>query len=425
MNHIEHILSSQKRGEAQGITSICSANPWVLKAVMRNAATTNVPVLIEATCNQVNQFGGYTGMTPVDFVRYVREIANKCGFPSESIILGGDHLGPNVWQSEPADSAMQKSIQMMSAYVQAGFSKIHLDASMKLADDPDGALDPETSARRAAILAKTAEAARIPDRPPPYYVIGTEVPVPGGAQEHEDGVSVTSIGSVQQTIEIAHDAFRREGLEAAWERVIAVVVQPGVEFGDDFVLEYDSGAARALAQHIESQPRLIYEAHSTDYQTRDSLKNLVRDHFAILKVGPGLTFALREAIYALAAIEDELFSVEERSNIVTVLDEAMLHHPDYWRKYYPGAAEYQAFARKYSLSDRIRYYWPMAEVEAALNQLLKNLALKPIPWPLLSQFSPAQYQRIRQGQLQNMPQEIIFDKIAEVLADYDFACALS
>ena len=421
MNYLQSVLSAQKRGQPQGITSICSANPWVLKAAMRAALKKNAPVLIEATCNQVNQFGGYTGMTPADFVRYARALAAECSLPPESILLGGDHLGPNVWQDEPADSVMLKSMQMINNYVQVGFSKVHLDASMWLGDDPDGVLDPEVSARRAAVLAKSAETAWSSDRPGPYYVIGTEVPVPGGAREHEDGVSVTSIESVQQTVEITYEAFRQEGLEAAWERVFAVVVQPGVEFGDDFVLEYDPVAACDLSQYIESQPRLIYEAHSTDYQTRVSLKNLVRDHFAILKVGPGLTFALREVIFALGAIEDELFPAEERSNIVTVLDEAMLRQPGHWRKYYTGTAEYQAYARKYSLSDRIRYYWPVAEVNVALKRLLQNLALKPIPWPLLSQFLAVQYQRIRHGEFRNTPTEMIFDKIAEVLADYNYS----
>ena len=385
----------------------------------------NRPVLIEATCNQVNQFGGYTGMTPADFVGFVHKIAAENELPFESVLLGGDHLGPNVWQNESAASAMQKSIQMVSDYVRMGFGKIHLDASMKLADDPDGALNPEISARRVATLAKAAESARVPDGAELSYVIGTEVPAPGGAQGHEDSVWVTSVESARQTTEITQEAFRLEGLEAAWERVIALVVQPGVEFGDDFVLEYNPEAARDLARYIESQPNLVYEVHSTDYQTRESLKNLVCDHFAILKVGPALTFTLRETIYALAAIEDELFPIEERSNIAVVLDKTMLRHPEHWRKHYTGAPEYQLFARKYSFSDRIRYYWPMGEVEVALNQLLQNLTLNPIPWSLLSQFLPTQYRRIRQGELPNTPRNIIMDRIAEVLADYDYACGLS
>ena len=86
-------------------------------------------------------------------------------------------------------------------------------------------------------------------------------------------------------------------------------MQPGVEFGDDFVLPYQPDAARELSKFIETQP-IIYEAHSTDYQTRQALKNLVRDHFAILKVGPALTFAFREAVFALAMMENELVPTE-------------------------------------------------------------------------------------------------------------------
>ena len=382
--YLDEIVKAQKRGEAKGITSICSAHPWVLKAAMQKKGG---HLLIEATCNQVNQFGGYTGMTPADFIRYLREIAEDNKFPFENIILGGDHLGPNVWQNEPAESAMQKSTVMMRDFVQAGFVKIHLDCSMRLGDDPKGALDVEVSAKRAAKLAKVAELAAGTSGQLPSYVIGTEVPIPGGAHEHEEGVSVTEIEDARQTIEVTREAFYREGLQSAWERVIAVVVQPGVEFGDDFVLEYQPQKAKKLSRFIESEA-IVYEAHSTDYQTRAALRKLVEDHFAILKVGPGLTFAFRESIFALAMMEDELFSRDTRSNIVQVLDDVMIQRPEYWGKYYRGSDEERAFKRKYSFSDRLRYYWTDTQVQTALDKLLKNLSEKPLPLSLLSQFAP-------------------------------------
>jgi len=237
VNYLDFIVAVQKIGEVRGIPSVCSAHPWVLRTAMRQMA--DGYLLVEATCNQVNQFGGYTGMTPVDFISYVRGIARENDFPLEKLILGGDHLGPNVWKNEPAESAMQKSLDMVRAYVQAGFTKIHLDASMKLADDAPGVLSPEIIARRAAQMAKVAETAA-PDASQLRYVIGTEVPVPGGAQEREKTVSVTRVEDARQTIEVTKAAFHRVGLASAWERVLAVVVQPGVEFGDDFVLEYQS-----------------------------------------------------------------------------------------------------------------------------------------------------------------------------------------
>jgi len=410
LNVFDDLIAAQKLGEVKGITSVCSAHPYVLQETLKVSKTFRVFPLIEATCNQVHQFGGYTGMTPKDFVTYIRGIAVDNDFPFENIVLGGDHLGPNVWQNEPAESAMDKSKVLIRDYVQAGFVKIHLDCSMRLADDPEGALNPEVIARRAAQLAKVAETAEYHSAP--RYVIGTEVPVPGGATEHEDGVRVTKVEDARETIEIHRKAFYELDLQSAWERVIAVVVQPGVEFGDDFVLPYQSDAAKELSHFIESQS-MVYEAHSTDYQTRAALRNLVRDHFAILKVGPGLTFAFREAVFALALIEDELITKTERSNIIQVLDDVMVKYPKHWQKYYRGNEAEQAFKRKYSLSDRARYYWVQPEVQRAFERLMKNLGGKVLPYSLLSQFV---------GERELNAEQVIGWKIDRVLGDYLVGC---
>lgn len=419
---LDEIVAAQKRGEAGGITSVCSAHPYVLKTALRSddfsrhraTKVATPPILIESTCNQVNQYGGYTGMTPKDFVTYVRGLAEQVNLPFENIILGGDHLGPNVWQNEPADYAMRKSEVLIRDYVQAGFTKLHLDCSMKLADDPAGVLDMEVIAKRAAQLAKVAETVGTGLAPVrlPHYVIGTEVPIPGGATEHEETISVTKVEDVEQTIEVTREAFLREGLASAWERVVGVVVQPGVEFGDDFVLSYQSSAAQKLSKFIESQT-LVYEAHSTDYQTRAALKNLVRDHFAILKVGPGLTFAFREAVFALAMIENEMIVKEKHSNIMQVLEDVMLKHPEHWKKYYRGDEREQAFKRKYSLSDRVRYYWVRPEVQNALGRLMDNLGKDVLPLSLLSQFA---------GTTGLNAEGVIGFKIKNVLSDYLAAC---
>lgn len=411
---LDEIVAKQKCGEAKGITSVCSAHPWVLRETLKVCETFRVSALIEATCNQVNQFGGYTGMTPKNFIAHVRGIAEEHNFPFEKIILGGDHLGPSVWQDEPAETAMQKSEVLIRDYVEAGFTKIHLDCSMRLADDPAGALNVEVLAKRAARLAKIAELTPYPERRGGQlrYIIGTEVPIPGGATTHDEGVSVTQVGDVEQTIQVTKDAFLREGLESAWERVVGVVVQPGVEFGDDFVLPYQPSAAKELSKYIESQP-MVYEAHSTDYQTRDALMNLVRDHFAILKVGPGLTFAFREAVFILALMEDELIEKDARSNLIQVLDDVMMKYSERWKKYYHGDDREQAFKRKFSLSDRARYYWVRPEVQNAFERLMKNLGDEPLPYSLLSQFA---------GEVGLTAAQVIALKVRRVVDDYLAAC---
>ena len=414
--YLDEIVAAQKRGQAKGITSVCSAHREVIKQTLKVSKTFRVCSLIEATCNQVNQFGGYTGMTPEKFVDYVRDITAENDFPFEKVILGGDHVGPNVWQGEPADTAMDKAKVLVRDYVQAGFTKIHLDCSMRLANDPHGPLDVEVSAKRAVQLAKVAEeSAGEGLRFTLRYVIGTEVPIPGGVTEHEDSILVTRVVDAQQTLEVTRAAFLREGLAEAWEKVIGLVVQPGVEFGDDFVHPYQPQAARELSKFIENWP-IIYEAHSTDYQTRDALKNLVQDQFAILKVGPALTFAFREAIFVLARIENELLPEGQRSNIIQVLEQVMLKQPKYWKKYYRGNEAEQAFKRNYSLSDRIRYYWAQPGVERSLSRLMQNLGDEVLPYRLLSELA---------GVTNLSATEIIEYMINKVLENYLGACGNS
>jgi D-tagatose-1,6-bisphosphate aldolase subunit GatZ/KbaZ len=424
---LDEVVRAHKRGEVRGIPSICSAHPYVLRAAMRRAVSGG-SLLVEATCNQVNQNGGYTGMTPAVFVDYLRDLAQAAGLPFERLILGGDHLGPSAWQELPSRAAMHEAETLVRQCVEAGFVKLHLDASMRLADDdPSKPLEVEIASRRAAALARVAEEthAAHPESAAPRYVIGTEVPAPGGSIEGAGRVDVTSVAAVRQTIDAAREACLQQGLVTAWERVMAVVVQPGVEFGDDFVLDYVAGAARALSAFIATEPQLVYEAHSTDYQRPSSLRAMVRDHFAVLKVGPALTFAFREAVFALAAIEDELLTgsqAVERSRFMEVLDQAMLRKPEPWVRHYRGTPDEMARARKYSLSDRSRYYWTDEQVRQALERLIANLATRPIPWTLLSQFLPGAAKRVREGVLQGTPQALLMDGVDRVLEDYATAC---
>ena len=414
--YLDELIKFQKKGDPRGITSICSAHPVVLSAAMQTPIDA---LLIEATCNQVNQFGGYTNRTPEDFIRFINEIADTNNFPRENLILGGDHLGPSVWQGEEEASAMDKARELIRDYVKAGFKKIHLDCSMSLADDPVGHLDLKTSAQRSASLAKIAEEFGDGGL---RYVIGTEVPLPGGATEHEDGVSVTRVSDLRQTIECTQDAFRKEGLDSAWERVIAVVVQPGVEYGDDFVIPYDPDKAKGLSKFIESQP-LVYEAHSTDYQTREALRSLVNDHFAILKVGPAVTFALREAIFGLAMIESEILPSRDHSKIISVLDQVMIENAVYWKDYYKGSNEEIAQKRKFSLSDRIRYYWSNPLVQLTLEKMVNSLANLTIPPELIQKYLPEICQEVEQSEEGFIsPEQIMQVKIMKVLSDYNQAC---
>jgi D-tagatose-1,6-bisphosphate aldolase subunit GatZ/KbaZ len=417
VNPLPDLIARHKQGHAVGVTSICSAHPIVIEASLRHAlAHDDALVLFEATCNQVNQDGGYTGMTPADFVTFVRGFAQRTGFDAARIVLGGDHLGPNPWTHLPADAAMDKAEVMVGDYVKAGFRKIHLDCSMSCAGDPVPLPEAEI-VRRAVRLARAAEA-----HGAPVYVIGTEVPVPGGATESIEGLAVTSPRAALATIEAHRQAFLSAGLESAWDRVIASVVQPGVEFDHHNVVDYGPHQARALSDAIVTVPHMVYEAHSTDYQTRDALRALVRDHFAILKVGPGLTFAMREALWALDAIDQEITPDPHQARLRDTVLERMREQPKYWRKYYHANGKPLTVDLQYSLSDRVRYYWPDAEIEKARVKLFDNLRANPPPISLLSQHLPTGLRAVRAGAATRDPLSLSMAHINAVLDDYHHAC---
>src|SRR5512139_4117030 len=111
------LVRANRRGSAVGLCSICSANGHVLEAAMHRAAQRESVVCIESTSNQVNPYGGYTGMTPADFARFVRQVASASEFPQGRIVLGGDHLGPHVWRNEPAPQAMEQARELVRACV--------------------------------------------------------------------------------------------------------------------------------------------------------------------------------------------------------------------------------------------------------------------------------------------------------------------
>lgn len=424
---LREVIKKNKAGEPSGIYSVCSAHPMVLVAAVEQAKQDGSALLIEATSNQVDQFGGYTGMTPAEFRDFVLDIVEDQGFPKDNLILGGDHLGPNRWQKESPEEAMAKAEDLVRAYVEAGYTKIHLDCSMSCKGDPVPLTDAIVAERAARLLAVAEDAASVLDENFPIsYVIGTEVPVPGGAHETLEALTPTPPENVLETIRAHKEAFAARGLGECWSKVLAIVVQPAVEFDHVQVIDYVSANTEDLRHALDNEDILVFEAHSTDYQTTENLTDLVTDKWGILKVGPGLTFALREGLFALAAIEDQLVAdPETRSNLIDVIEDVMVSEPVYWKGYYEGTEEEQKLARKFSYSDRVRYYLPNARIEAAIETLLRNLETVGIPDPLVSQYLPPQYDRLRKREIGGSPRELLIDRVRDAIRPYAQACGFS
>lgn len=408
----------------RSLYSCCSANEDVLRAAMLRAKQTNSPLLVESTANQVNQSGGYTGMTPVLFRKYVENLASESGVDTDQIFLGGDHLGPLPWANTEQDQAMENAENLVRDYVSAGFEKIHLDTSMRLAsDDLSEPLSISTCARRGAQLCAACEREYERDfkrKSNLVYVIGSEVPIPGGTSESNLSSSVTSVESFNMTVEEYRKEFHRIGLDEAFSRIVAIVVEMGGEFSEYAINDYDRTAFAPLAKCSRSK-RIRFEAHSTDYQTRGRLRQMVEDGALFLKVGPALTFEARSSLFKLELIERELVEEGKRSHFRKVLDQAMKENPSNWEKYYGGTETQKSFARAFSFSDRCRYYLNNPLVQASRDALFSNLANNPLPDCLLASLFPAQYRKIRDGVLDSSAPSVLYDSIGEVIDDYLFA----
>ncbi|MGA8341212.1 MAG: class II D-tagatose-bisphosphate aldolase, non-catalytic subunit, partial [Candidatus Sulfotelmatobacter sp.] len=259
--YLRSVVQRNRGGATVGTYAVCSAHPAVIDAAIQQALEDGNCLHVESTSSQVNQLGGYTGMTPKQFADGMRVAAASAGLPPGRVLLGADHLGPFAWRSEPSATAMAKACDLAGLCVHAGYQKIHLDTSMPCGDDK--ILDEKTVAERAAILCRAAEDAceDMPTGSPrPLYVIGTEVPPPGGEVAEGQCPAPTMIEDVHRTLDVFHSAFRAHGLFVAWENVVGLVVQPAVEFGDSRVFDYDRQKVHALAAGLPKRPALVYEA---------------------------------------------------------------------------------------------------------------------------------------------------------------------
>ena len=427
MTHpLKKMIEKREAGNLVGIPSYCTANEFVLEEALIRAKESGHEVLIEATPNQVNQFGGYTGMTPADFKNLVLNLAKKVDCPKDLIILAGDHLGPLVWRDEDEMTAMENAKKLVYDFVAAGYTKIHLDTSMRIASDPE-ILPTEVIAKRGVELYCECMKAysKLKDAQPnalkPVFIIGSEVPIPGGATDVKDTLAVTEVADFENTIAAYTKAFADAGIPDAMDDVIGIVVQPGVEHGDSQVFYYNSEAAKNLTDALKQHKGLIFEGHTTDYQSPKCLANMCRDGIAILKVGPSLTNAYREALFILAEMENELIDESECSNLIKICDEVMLADPSNWESHYHGSEKEIALARKYSYSNRIRYYMGDPKILAAREKLFANLRAHEIPMNMLHQFMPIQYQQIVDGTLTPDPKDLTMSQIAEVMKIYESA----
>ena len=422
---LREIIVRNRAGAAAAIPSVCSAHADVLCASMILAQELDQPLMIEATSNQVNQFGGYTGMTPADFVGFVHRLVAKTGTDRARILLGGDHLGPQVWRGGPVGTAMTNAKTLVADYVRAGFTKIHLDCSEGCAGEATQ-VDDSIAAQRSALLAKACRDAA-PDPAAISFVIGTEVPPPGGGcEDEEDEIAPTSPMAAAATLAAHQAAFVAQGLSDLWPQVCGLVVQSGAEFSPASISHLPPSDDPGLRAVLADWPGVCFEAHSTDYQRPAAYPRLAGMGFAIHKVGPALTFAWRQAVYGLDLIAQ--ISGLRLEPLSTVMERTMLARPSYWQgHYHADGAQALRMLRHFSYSDRIRYYWPEPEPRKAVDGLFAALRGRDLPEPALAQcFSPAVMARAKSlapSYDNDQAQALVAAQVQTALLPYFFGCS--
>ena len=286
---------------------MCSAHPTVVEAAIAQAAADGSYVLIEATSNQVDQFGGYTGLRPA-------------GIPRS----GPRHRRPTRIRARPRRARRRppRPEPLATRIRQCGHGQgrgPHRRVRRGgLHQDPPG-LQHVLRRRPGRPLRRGGRRAR-----PPACCRWPRTPRTAAASTHRCTSSAPRCRcpaerTRRSTASPRHPPTAPDARSPrtappspnwrcndVWPRVIALVVQPGVEFDHLNVIDYEHSATAELRRVLDAEDHLVFEAHSTDYQRPAQLRELVEDHWAILKVGPALTFAMREALFALALIEAEL-----------------------------------------------------------------------------------------------------------------------
>ena len=310
------LVSERLTDGRAGVTSVCTAHPIVIEAALSLGASHGQARPHRGDL-QSGQPGGRlhrhdAGRFPRDSSRPLRRASV---FDPSRIILGGDHLGPNPWKHLPADEAMQRAKTMIDAYARAGFAKLHLDTSMGCAGEPAAlARRSDRWARRR--LGQSRGRRRGKRASLRFTSSAPKSPCREARSTRWTALEVTRPEAALRTVEVHQKAFSDAGLEAAFARAIGVVVQAGRRVRQRRSHSLQAREGGAPHGSVGEAAGLCLRSALDGLSAGGLLSTLwCRDGFAILKVGPWLTFALREALYGLDCIARVSRSCAERMTV--------------------------------------------------------------------------------------------------------------
>jgi D-tagatose-1,6-bisphosphate aldolase subunit GatZ/KbaZ len=347
---------------SKGIPSFCTSNTIVLKSLLNFCKNKNLPILVETTSNQVNQYGGYSRNKPKDFIKKMTNLVNKINFNKKNIFYGGDHLGPLPWKKNKSGKALKNSIKLIDSYLKAKYSKIHIDTSIKCSDDKS--LSNNEVFLRAKFILRNLRKKNLLKKV--FLVFGTEVPLSGGNDNKK--IKATNLKQIHEEYENFFKLLKSENFPT---KNFGIVIEPGMKFMHRNITKPNLKNFE-IKKLFSKKNKFVFEAHSSDYQSLSTLKKLVKNNFKILKVGPELTFYLFKSLLFMEKIEKKFFN--KRSDFKKIILTQMFNNKKYWKEYFKPTNKMQLKKNiTTSLFDRTRYYLEEKNIIHSLAVLEKNI----------------------------------------------------
>ena len=99
----------------------------------------------------------------------------------------------------------------------------------------------------------------------------------------------------------------------------------------------------------------------------------------------------------------------------------MVDNPKDWQNYYFGSEHDKELSRKYSFSDRSRYYMSREDIQSSMNRLFENIDSIDLPLGLIKQFFPNVFNKILTEDYPIDSKSLVKSNIIEVIDDYFYA----
>lgn len=373
MKKTEQLLESigqitRETGIPRTIFAVCPNSVAVTKAAFRAARRNNAPIYFAATLNQIDVDGGYTGMTPADFVRMARLEAEAIHYTGTTVIAI-DHGGPWLkdrqaverWSPEEAMNGVKRSFE---AAVLAGYDLIHVDPTVDIFVPKGEIISIHlVVARTVELIAHVERFRRERGLPPVSYEVGTEEVHGGLADEKTFDTFLAELKT----------ALKEAGLEDVWP--CFVVGKVGTDL---HTATFDPGVARVLTDKVRPYGSFI-KGHYTDGVSNPEQYPLCG--MGAANVGPEFTMSEYDALAELELLESrelEKGTVAMASRMTGVL-ERLVRESGRWRKWLheeEAGLEFDqlgAERRMWLVKTGCRYIWQRPEALAARYMLCDNL----------------------------------------------------